>query len=80
MSGGNSVTEDICSSVRVVGDSMGCVGLISMMGSSEVCLVDALFGGGLEDDRRLLSCSRFRGSPPRLRRTASAKASGSSTL
>ena len=80
MSGGNSVREDTCSSVGVTGDSMGCVGLISIMVSSGVCPVGALFDGGLVDDRRLLGCSRFRGSSPRLRRMASAKASGSSTL
>ena len=80
MSGGNSVREDTCSSVRVAGDSMGCVGLISIIVSSGVCPVGALFGGGCVDDRCLLDCSRFRGSPPRLRRMASAKASGSSTL
>ena len=80
MSGGNSVREDIRSSVGVIGDSMGCVGLISIMVSSGGCPVGDLFGGGCVDDRCLLGCSRFRGSPPRLRRMASAKASGSSTL
>ena len=82
VSGVNSVNEDISSSVGLIGDSIGCVGLISMMVSSDGCLaggrrVGDRFDGGCVDERCLLGGStygrsRFLGSPPKLRRMASA--------